>query len=125
MSLYTGCTEEQKEQGDKIVSQVQAGAEAGKELLESPAGAPIPADWKLYGLLAYGIISSATNAWQNWRTRTVKKTLTAVVKGVENAEDQAQTNPVNPVKVSIEKQMREARILDQADRIVDKIKLNI
>lgn len=127
-----GCDEQQLQQGDRIASNVQAGADLVMGTMESPAGAVIPADWKLYGLLAYGLISSATNAWQTWRTKTVKsklsitdKTLTAVVKGIENAEDKASNNPTNPIKSSIQNQMVEARIFDQADRLVDRIKLNI
>ena len=51
------------------------------------------------------------------------KTTKAIVKGIEKSADQVQTNPANPVKEAIGKEMRAAGIYDQANQLVDQLKI--
>jgi len=120
-----GCNEEQLRQVDRIVDDINNVAAGGRAVVDSPVGLAIPGQARILIELALGLASAGVITYQKWRAGTVTKTLTAVVKGIEKAGDQAKENPTNPVKASIEASMKDARVFDQANKAVDRIKLGI
>lgn len=124
-ALIVGCDEEQLERADRIVSDMNNVVAGGRAAVGSPAGQLVPKEARLLIELALGLASAGVIAYQKWRGLTVKKTLTAVVSGIEQAEEKAQINPTNPVKTSIEMAMKNAKVYDQANKIVDKIKIGL
>lgn len=124
-ALIVGCDEEQLERADRIVSDMNNVVAGGRAAVGSPAGQLVPKEARLLIELALGLASAGVIAYQKWRGLIVKKTLTAVVSGIEQAEEKAQINPTNPVKTSIEMAMKNAKVYDQANKIVDKIKIGL
>jgi len=122
--LLFGCTEKQLERTDRIGGDINNVAAGGRAVLESPAGSAIPEPARSIVELVLGLASVGVITYQKWRSGIMKKTLTAVVKGIEGA-DQSKENPVNSIKASIQNKMIEARVFDQANKLVDKIKLNV
>lgn len=121
--LFVGCTPEQLSQADRTAGDVNNLITAGQGLLATPAAAALPPDWRLYGELAVGAGLIVLNAYKQWRLTLMTKTTKAIVKGIEKSEDQVKTNPSNPVKDAIGKEMRAAGIYDQANQLVDQLKI--
>ena len=119
----TGCTEQQLRQADRTAADVNNLITGAQAILATPAAAALPPDWRLYGSLIFAAGSIVLGAYKQWRLTLMTKTTKAIVKGIEKSEDQVKTNPVNPVKVSIGKEMRAAGIYDQANRIVDQLRI--
>lgn len=121
--LFVGCTDEQLSQADRTAGDVNNLITAGQGLLATPAAAALPPDWRLYGSLVLAAGSIAVGAYKQWRLTLMTKTTKAIVKGIEKSEDQVKTNPSNPVKDAIGKEMRAAGIYDQANQLVDQLKI--
>ncbi len=80
---FTGCTQWQLRQVD---SASEALADAGRlteTLLNSPAAAVIPPDWRLYISLAGAAMLAGANAWQSARGKKTFLALQEVVVGNE------------------------------------------
>ena len=118
-----GCNDEQLERADRAAAGVGTAITTAEGILATPAGQALPPDWRLYGSLAVAAGSIALGAYKQWRLSIMTKTTKAIVKGIEKAEDQVQTNPTNPVKEAIGKEMRAAGIYDQGNRLVDQLKI--
>ena len=122
--LTIGCEEQQLERVDKVVTDANSVVTAGEAMLQSPAGALLPPDLRLYGTVALALASIAVNSWQKVRMTLMKKTTKAIVKGIEAAEQVEKPNPTNPVKAAIGDQMRAAGIYDKGNEIVDLLKVS-
>lgn len=120
---FIGCTEQQLSQADRTAADVNNLIAAGQGLLATPAAAALPPDWRLYGSMALAAGSIAVGAYKQWRLTLMTKTTKAIVKGIEKSEDQVKTNPSNPVKEAIRKEMRAAGIYDRANQLVDQLKI--
>jgi hypothetical protein len=118
-----GCTEEQLGQADRTAADVNNLITAGQAILATPAAAALPPDWRLYGSMAVAAGSIVLGAYKQWRLTLMTKTTKAIVRGIEKSADQVQTNPANPVKEAIGKEMRAAGIYDQANQLVDQLKI--
>ena len=123
VALTAGCNDEQLERADRAAAGVGTAITTAEGILATPAGQALPPDWRLYGSLAVAAGSIALGAYKQWRLSIMTKTTKAIVKGIEKAEDQVQTNPTNPVKEAIGKEMRAAGIYDQGNRLVDQLKI--
>jgi hypothetical protein len=119
----SGCTDEQLTQADRTAADVNNLITAGQAILATPAAAALPPDWRLYGSLAVAAGSIIIGAYKQMRLTLMTKTTKAIVKGIEKSEDQVKTNPANPVKEAIGKEMRAAGIYDQANQLVDQLKI--
>ena len=123
VAMMAGCNEEQLERADRAAAGAGTAITTAEGILATPAAAALPADWRLYGSLAVAAGSIVVGAYEKWRLSIMTKTTKAIVKGIEKAEDQVQTNPTNPVKEAIGKEMRAAGIYDQGNRLVDQLKI--
>ncbi|MBA7518568.1 hypothetical protein ES705_10639 [subsurface metagenome] len=120
--LLPGCEEKQLERTDVIVGDVNDIVAGVGALMESPAGAMLPPDLKLYGAVGLALASIGVNSWQKVRSVLMTKTTKAIVKGIELA-DKPKTNPMSKVKESIETEMKLAGVLDRGNKLVDRFKL--
>ena len=120
--VAAGCEERQLERADVIVGDVNDIVAGVGALLESPAGAMLPPDIKLYAAAAVALASIAVNSWQGIKGNLMKKTTKAIVKGIELADKQ-KANPMSKVKKSIQDEMILAGVFDRGNQIVDKLKL--
>ena len=123
MFAVGGCNEEQIEQMDKFVGDANDIVTTGGVMLQSPAGAMLPPDIKLYGSVGLALASIILNSWQGVRSNLMKKTTKAIVKGIEVASNEVKTNPSNPIKDSIKTQMQLAGVYDRGNLLVDRLKL--
>jgi len=124
--FVAGCTEEQIRDIDKKVSDVNNAATIITSTAgDTPIGAMLPADWKLYLAMAATVTSGAANIWQKLRGDLMKKTTKAIVKGIEATVPKRTANPGDPVKANISANMKEAKIYDKANLLVDKMKLGL
>ena len=123
ISFSTGCDETQIRRADRIVDDVNDIATTGRIVLQSPAGALLPPDLKLYGAAAIAIASIVVNSWQKVRANLMKKTTKAIVRGIESAEQDQKPNPTNKVKEAIGTEMKLAGIYDQGNQLVDQLKV--
>jgi len=123
VAMMAGCNEEQLERADRAAAGAGTAITTAEGILATPAAAALPADWRLYGSLAVAAGSIVVGAYEKWRLSIMTKTTKAIVKGIEKAEDQVQTNPTNPIKVAIGAEMRAAGIYDQGNRLVDQLKI--
>lgn len=119
----TGCDETQIRRADRIVDDVNDIVTTGRIVLQSPAGALLPPDLKLYGAAAIAIASIVVNSWQKVRANLMKKTTKAIVRGIESAEQDQEPNPTNKVKEAIGTEMKLAGIYDQGNQLVDQLKV--
>ena len=120
--LLPGCDESQLERMDRIVADANNITATGGLLLESPAGAMLPPDLRLYAAAGVALASIAVNSWQKVRSVLMTKTTKAIVHGIELA-DKPKTNPMSQVKRSIETEMKLAGVLDRGNKLVDRLKL--
>ena len=110
--------------GDEIVKDVNDVAGTARALLESPAGLMIPPSIRLYGEIGVMLLSGLALTWQELRNRNMKKTASAIVKGIEN-----QVNPdkaTSEVKASIAEELMKQggqKSYDRANKIIDKLKI--
>jgi len=118
-----GCTEEQIRQVDQTVADANNLVSGGAALLQSPAGAMLPPDLRLYGTVGIAIASIVFNSWQKVRSNLMAKTTKAIIKGVDAAEKVTKTNPTNPIKVAIRQEMIAAGIYDKGNKLVDQLKV--
>lgn len=81
--VYAGCTEVQLRQADEVASAAMDVAGAAETVVNSPAGAVLPPDWRLYISLASALVLAAGNAWQSVRGKRTKAALEEVVAGNE------------------------------------------
>ncbi len=112
------------QKGDEIVRDVNAVAGGAQALLESPAGAMIPPEWKLYGALGVTLASVLVNSWQELRNRTMKKTTKAIVRGIERTDNPQKAT--SEVKANIAEAMRQQggdKFYARANKIVDRLKI--
>jgi len=125
IASVAGCNEQQMAQADRAVADVNDIAAGVKAFLESPAGAAIPLDWRLYGSLGVLATSVIANGWQQFRNGTMKKTTKAIVKGIEHVERQSNPKPKETavVKQAIAAEMRTAGIFDRGNQLVDRLKM--
>jgi len=121
--LAFGCTEQQLRQADRTAGDVNNLITGAQAILATPAAAALPPDWRLYGTLVLAAGSIVVGAYKQMRLTLMTKTTKAIVKGIEKSADQVQTNPANPVKEAIGKEMRAAGIYDQANQLVDQLKI--
>ena len=119
----TGCDEAQIRRADRIVDDVNDIVTTGRIVLQSPAGALLPPDLKLYGAAAIAIASIVVNSWQKVRANLMKKTTKAIVRGIESAEQDQKPNPTNKIKEAIGTEMKLAGIYDQGNQLVDQLKV--
>ncbi|MCJ7805471.1 hypothetical protein MUP46_02410 [Patescibacteria group bacterium] len=123
LCVLCGCTKQQLNQADRTAGDVNNLITAGQRLLATPAAAAIPPDWRLYGSLALAAGSIVVGAYKQMRLTLMTKTAKAIVKGIEKSKEEIQTNPKNPVLEAIGKEMRAAGIYDQANQLVDQLKI--
>lgn len=124
-SLETGAKSEVL---DRIESDIdntallRQGAQAAKDVVgviaESRGGQATT-----YGAIAAIIASLGYNVYQKYTGGVMKKTTKAIVKGVEAADKQQKSNPANPIKTAIGKEMVAAGIFDQGNQLVDRLKI--
>lgn len=81
--VFTGCTEYQLKQTDEAVLRVADAGQLTEALLNSPAAAVIPPDWRLYISLASAVMLAGANAWQSVRGKKTLLALEEVVVGNE------------------------------------------
>ena len=122
--LTQSCEEQQIERADRIVTDANDVVSGVGAVLQSPAGALLPPDLRLYGTIGVAIASIVVNAWQKIKGNLMAKTTKAIVKGIESVEKQAKTNPANPVKAAIRQQMITAGIFDKGNQLVDQLKVS-
>jgi len=119
-----GCTEEQIEQVDRVVTDANDIVAGVKALLESPpARAFLPPDIQLYGAVGIAVASMVVNGWQQVKGSLMKKTTKAIVRGIEVAEKVEKPNPTNKIKESIKTEMELAGIFDRGNTLVDQLKV--
>lgn len=118
-----GC-DEFWQKGDEIVHDVNTIAQGTQAVLESPAGAMMPPEWKLYGALGVVLANGLVITWQELRNRMLKKTTRAIVKGIEQTDNPEKA--VSEVKANIADIMLERgqKFYDRANKIVDKLKIS-
>lgn len=126
ITLFTlsGCDEFLKK-GDTIIQDANAVAGGARAVLDSPAGQLVPPDLKLYGLLGIGLINGIVIGWEEWRNRTMKKTTTAIVKGIENASNPDKST--SEIKSNIAEEMQKQggdKFYARANKIVDRLKIS-
>lgn len=123
---FAGCEPEHWQQADRIVHDVNAWAETGQGIIESPAGQTLPPDWRLIGGLATSLVLGGAAAYNKWRLNSMTKTTKAIVKGIERAEmageGVAERNSTSPLKAAIADEMRRKGVFDAGNRIVDRLK---
>lgn len=100
---------------------LRQGAQAAKDVVEIVADGPGTATQ--YGAIAAIIASLGFNVYQKYTGGIMKKTTKAIVKGVEAAEKQQKSNPANPIKTAIGKEMTAAGIFDRGNQLVDRLKV--
>ena len=118
------CTEEQRQDIDKAAVKAQQIVEAGKAVLDTPAGQAIPGEIRSGLVLVGGLAAAAAGAWQTWRKQQVSKTTKAIVKAIEKTEKAQNPTGQSPLKAAIAQEMRSAGISDRGDRIVNKLKVS-
>jgi len=123
VAFVAGCEEEQWAAADRIVTDANAWAGQGRQVLQSPAGQTLPPDIRLYGTLATSLILGGAAAYKQWRLSQMSKTTKAIVRGIEAAEKEITVNPTNPVKAAIAVEMRKAGVFDAGNKIVDRLKV--
>ena len=122
--VLAGC-EKFWQKGDEISQDVDAVAGGAQALLDSPAGAMIPPEWKLYGALGVALANGLVITWQEFRNRTMKKTTRAIVQGIERTDNPQKAT--SEVKGNIAEEMRRAggdKFYARANKIVDKLKIS-
>jgi len=122
--LFAGCNEFWQK-GDEIIRDVNDVAAGARAVLESPAGALIPPDLKVYGLIGIGLINAAVIGWEEMRNRMLKKTTKAIVKGIEQTGNPDKETA--EVKANIAEEMRKQggdRFYAKANKIVDHLKIS-
>lgn len=73
--VFAGCTEEQLTKTDEIVDKVQTATNAATTVVSSPAGALIPAPYRLPVSWALSILGAIAAAWQQRRKIMYKEKL--------------------------------------------------
>ena len=121
--LLPGCDEQQLGPVDRIVSDVNDSLPTVTAVLQSPAGALLPPDLRLYAAAAVALASIGVNSWQKVRAVLMTKTTKAIVKGIEAAGENTKTNPKNLIKDSIKTEMQLAGIYDRGNLLVDRLKI--
>lgn len=116
-ALDIGCTEQQREQVDRITADMNQWSETARDVLESPAGQSLPPDIRLYGALAAIIGSTAAGAWQKWRRSQETKVAKSIVQGVENSGQSGKE-----CKPNIAKAMKDNNVTIPGRILVDKLK---
>lgn len=116
-ALDIGCTEQQREQVDRIVADVNTLSQTGQEILESPAGQSLPPDIRLYGALAALLGTTASTAWQKWRRSQETKVVKSIVQGLENSGQSGKE-----CKPNIAKAMKDNNVTIPGRILVDKLK---
>lgn len=113
------------QKGDQIIEDANNIAGIARAVLESPAGQLIPPDLKVYGLLGIALINAGVIGWEELRNRTMKKTTKAIVKGIEELDNNDSAR--NDVKSNIADEMRKQggdKFYAKANKIVDKLKIS-
>lgn len=119
---FAGCLE-----ADEAVQDVNIVATTAKTILDSPAGQFVPPDIRLYGSLAISAIIAGAAGYKQWRLAQMGKTMKAIIRGIETAEQQPDGKPASnpaasPVKVAIGAEMRKLGIYDAGNKLVDRLK---
>jgi hypothetical protein len=123
--LSAGCEVEELQRVDRIVADVNDVFAGAAEVTDGPARRLIPEPWRTaIGLLGF-VGAAAVAVWEKIRaSRVLEKnadlTLTtrAIVQGIEAAELHAKDS----VKPAIADRMKQLRIYDTADPIVENLK---
>jgi hypothetical protein len=123
VTLIGGCEEKQLERIDRIITDANDVVSGVGAVLQSPAGALLPPDLRLYGTIGVAIASVGVNAWQKVKGNLMKKTTKAIVKGIEKGQGDPKTNPVSKIKAAIGQEMRTAGIYDKGNQLVDQLKV--
>ena len=120
---FAGCLEM-----DEAVQDVNTVATTAKTVLDSPAGALMPPDLRLYAVLAMNLLTGGAAGYKQWRLSQMSKATKASVRGIEAAEKQPggepAGNPTSPVKVAIGAEMRKLGVYDAGNKLVDRLKLS-
>ena len=125
VACFVGCNEEQLLQVDEFARDVNEVATGTRTILESPAGAMIPTELKIFGVLGIALASGLVNTYQEWRNRNMKKTARAIVKGIENTS--SPDKATSEVKSNIADEMLKQggdKFYARANKIVDKLKIS-
>ncbi len=127
VTFTAGCDEEQLKSFDKIVTDANEIVTTGQGVLQSPAGALLPPDLRLYGTIAIALASIGVNSWQKVRAVLMTKTTKAIVKGIENADEDVLKKAGNPLRSSVKQEIRNemqaAGIYDKGNKIIDQLKI--
>lgn len=107
---------------DKLTQDIKTVTEAGEQLLGSPVGQFVPLEIKFWIVLGGALAAGLANGWQGWRSSQMKKTTTAIVRGIEKAESAAPANPGSAVKAAIANEMLKTGCYNRCNEIVDKLK---
>lgn len=101
---------------------LRQGVEATKSIV-SPGrpGDGAPTATEIGGLAAI-LISLGINGYQKWRSTQMKQTTKAIVKGIEEAEQEQNPKPASQVKDAIAQKMKDSGIYDRGDRLVRSLK---
>ena len=124
--LVVGCTESQRQRGDRMVEDVNNVTAGAQAVLQSPVGQMIPSPGREIAALAVALATSGVAAWQTWRKSQMAKTTKAIIKGVEQVERRNRVqnpNPATEIKQAIGVQMRAQGIYDAGNKIVDRLKI--
>ncbi len=119
-----GCSEEVLLKSDRIVEDVNQWADAGRQVLTSPAGRTLPPDFRGLVIGGVAVLSGAAAAYKQWRLSQMGKTTKAIIRGIEAADRKKPSNPTNLVKAAIGAEMRKLGIYDVGNKIVDRLKVN-
>jgi len=107
---------------DKTVL-LRQGAQAAKDVVEIVADGP---GAEQYGAIAAIIASLGFNVYQKYKGGVMKKTMKAIVKGIDNVDRRENPKPeiTAAIKKSIGSEMRIAGIFDRGNVIVDQLKVS-
>ncbi len=85
-SLLSGCTEEQIDQGEQILTDANSVAEGLSDFADGPAGVLLPPGFRAAVELVGISAAAALGVWQKHKHRLTKDALRAVAAGVENVK---------------------------------------
>ena len=117
-----GCTEEQRQQADRILSDANQAGQVLTAVAESPVGALLPIPVRMImELLGIGALA-ALNIWQKIRAGQAKGAsdkVSRTLRAVADAIDQSKPEIADAVKAQVKQVMDARQIRPMADPIVD------
>jgi len=114
-SLWTGgCTPEQIGQADQVLADANAVTTGVVEFVQGPAGVIFPPVVRTIAEILGIALAAALALWQQIKHKLTKKSLTAVVKGVERLDDETKVTVKDEIRKLMDSQAAASKTVTYA-----------